>query len=258
MTEAEWLSCADPQPMLEFLRGKASDRKLRLFACASCRRVWHMFDERARKAIGVAERYANGGAGRWERGWNRALAWPGVTWSQKKRGAEQMAAYLAVMWWGERGNAERIEVESLALRLERTMPPMDRPPIDGIEAAWLVSHLSGADWDEGLARLRYREASLRRLRGAGRGASGAACADLLRDLFGNPIRPITINSHWLTSNVLDLARTIYEERAFDRLPILADALMDAGCADEANLSHCRSEGPHVRGCWVVDLILGKK
>jgi hypothetical protein len=62
---------------------------------------------------------------------------------------------------------------------------------------------------------------------------------------------------WRTSDTLGLARGIYEDRAFDRLPLLADALMDAGCDDEQILAHCHSPGPHVRGCWVVDLVLGK-
>lgn len=79
----------------------------------------------------------------------------------------------------------------------------------------------------------------------------------VRDIVGNPFRSTFPEPGWLTSNVLDLARTIYDERAFDRLPILADALMDAGCSDDAILSHCRAEGAHVRGCWVVDLLLGK-
>jgi hypothetical protein len=83
-------------------------------------------------------------------------------------------------------------------------------------------------------------------------------ADLVRELFGNPFRPIAIDPRWQTSTVLDLARLIYDERAFDRLPILADALMDSGCDNDDVLSHCRGEGPHVRGCWVVDLLLGKK
>ena len=89
--------------------------------------------------------------------------------------------------------------------------------------------------------------------------------NLVHDVFGNPFRPVALAPAWLTPNVIDLARTIYEERgllsgALDRtrLAILADALMDAGCDSEAILSHCRSEGPHVRGCWVVDLILGKE
>ncbi|HET6573028.1 MAG TPA: hypothetical protein VFG68_05455 [Fimbriiglobus sp.] len=67
---------------------------------------------------------------------------------------------------------------------------------------------------------------------------------------------MTADSQWLTSTAVDLARAIYEGRAFDRLPILADALQDAGCDDEQLLAHCRSEGPHVRGCWAVDLVLG--
>jgi hypothetical protein len=81
---------------------------------------------------------------------------------------------------------------------------------------------------------------------------------LLRDIFGNPFRPVQFDSRWRTSNVVDLTRTINEERTFERLPILADALMDAGCADEQILKHCRSKGPHLRGCWAVDLILGKQ
>jgi hypothetical protein len=80
---------------------------------------------------------------------------------------------------------------------------------------------------------------------------------LIREVFGNPFRRVRVNPAWLTSTVTELARGIYEERAFDRLPILADALMDAGCDDAELLDHCRSAGPHVRGCWVVDLVLGK-
>ena len=69
--------------------------------------------------------------------------------------------------------------------------------------------------------------------------------------------PASADPRWLTSTVLDLARAIYVERAFDRLPILADALEDAGCDSADVLAHCRGEGPHVRGCWVIDLLLGK-
>jgi hypothetical protein len=81
---------------------------------------------------------------------------------------------------------------------------------------------------------------------------------LLRDIFGNPFRPVSFDPRWRTADTLGLARGIYEDRAFDRLPLLADALMDAGCADEQVIGHCRSEGAHVRGCWVVDLVLGKE
>jgi hypothetical protein len=80
---------------------------------------------------------------------------------------------------------------------------------------------------------------------------------ILRDVFGNSFRPVTAESRWLTPTVVGLARGVYEDRAYDRLPILADALEDAGCADADLLGHLRSPGPHVRGCWALDLILGK-
>jgi hypothetical protein len=82
--------------------------------------------------------------------------------------------------------------------------------------------------------------------------------ELIRDLVGNPFRPVALDVRWRTEDVVGLARGLYEDRAFDRMAILADALMDACCDDEDILSHCRSDGPHVRGCWVVDLILGKQ
>jgi hypothetical protein len=84
---------------------------------------------------------------------------------------------------------------------------------------------------------------------------------LLDELFGNPFRVPRIEPAWLRWNagtVPKLAEAIYEERVFDRLPVLADALEDAGCADADILGHCRSGGEHVRGCWVVDLVLGRR
>jgi hypothetical protein len=80
---------------------------------------------------------------------------------------------------------------------------------------------------------------------------------LLREVVGNPFRPLAVKSSWLTSDVIALADGIYKERAFDRMPILADALQDAGCGNAEVLDHCRGPGPHVRGCHVLDLILGK-
>jgi hypothetical protein len=83
-------------------------------------------------------------------------------------------------------------------------------------------------------------------------------AALARDIFGNPFRPVEFDARWRTSDVVGLARAIYDDRAFERMPILADALMDAGCEHEEIIGNCRGDGPHVRGCWVVDLILDKK
>jgi hypothetical protein len=112
-----------------------------------------------------------------------------------------------------------------------------------ISARTSAEHAIGYCWDFGGRRLRARR------------AKGQAV--ILRDIFGIPFRPVTANPTWLTSTVVTLARGIYDDRAFDRLPILADALMDAGCDDADVLGHCRGGGVHVRGCWVVDLLLGK-
>ncbi len=89
-------------------------------------------------------------------------------------------------------------------------------------------------------------------------AEAEALSQLLRDVVGHPFRPVTVEPRWLTSNVVGLARTIYDDRAHDHLPVLADALMDAGCDVEELLQHCRSEGLHARGCWAVDLLLEKE
>jgi hypothetical protein len=80
---------------------------------------------------------------------------------------------------------------------------------------------------------------------------------LLRDIFGNPCRPVTFASAWRTSTTVALAESMYAARDFGNMPILADALEEAGCDNAEVLSHCRGNGPHVRGCWVVDLVLGK-
>ncbi|MCE9560578.1 MAG: hypothetical protein K8U57_00855 [Planctomycetes bacterium] len=79
----------------------------------------------------------------------------------------------------------------------------------------------------------------------------------MREIFGNPFQPVSFSSEWRTSTVLALAQQMYDSRDFTAMPILADALQDAGCEIEAILHHCRSEQPHCRGCWVVDLVLGR-
>jgi hypothetical protein len=94
------------------------------------------------------------------------------------------------------------------------------------------------------------------------GASRAAhVPSLIREIFGNPLRPVAVDPDWLRWNdgaIQKMASTIYDDRAFDRLPILADALEDAGCSVGQILNHCRSPAPHVRGCWLLDLLLANE
>jgi hypothetical protein len=89
-------------------------------------------------------------------------------------------------------------------------------------------------------------------------AEAETLAVLLRCFFGNPFRPVAVDPAWLTETVVALAEGIYQEWAFDRLPVLADALEEAGCDSDNILTHCRQPGEHVRGCWVIDLLTGRK
>jgi hypothetical protein len=97
----------------------------------------------------------------------------------------------------------------------------------------------------------------RRAANGARHEERAARAGILRDIFGNPFRPVAFSPEWRTDTAVSLAKQMYESREFSAMPILADALQDAGCDNDDMLDHCRGPGPHVRGCWVVDLVLGK-
>jgi hypothetical protein len=90
-----------------------------------------------------------------------------------------------------------------------------------------------------------------------RAERSAEQAALLRDIFGNPFRPVAFDPAWRTSTAVALAQQMYDSRDFGIMPILGDALQDAGCDSDDILDHCRGPGPHVRGCWVVDLVLRK-
>lgn len=197
MTESEWLACTDPEPMLAFLRNQASARKLRLFAVACSRRVWHRIDDLGRAAVEMAELFADAS----------------MTVDQLRmarlacRGAGENAAWYAAASdpWKAAGNAAR-------------------------------SARSGA---------------------AEQMLESEAQANLLRDIMGNPFHTVAFNPSWLSSAVVSLAQSIYDEKDFARMPELAVALDSAGCQDQSILAHGRQEPLHSRGCWVMDLLLGK-
>lgn len=240
MTEAEWPTCADPQPMLRFLDGTAGDRKLRLFVFGCVRRLWHLVPtEPLRHAIETSERHADGLAGRDELG--AAIA--GAHRARPSRNDVARAAYIAarylpgqVDWW----SVVTHTAHAAAGAAVPDVPPAAHSYFDGEQYVTVDVPMSPP----------------RAARSALRDAEYAAHADLLRDIFGNPFRPASFDPSWLTAGVTSLARTIYDGRAFDRMPELADALERAGCTDADVLGHCRGAGPHVRGCWAVDLILG--
>jgi hypothetical protein len=224
MTEAEWLACTDPTPMLEFLRGKASVRKLRLFACCCCYRLhdlWGMMDG-CLEAVEFANLYADGGAARED--------------------LKLMSDDLSVID-DYYGSSEEIRFH--ALDCVMAIPLGD---VSGLANRIIEYFENQHYWTE--AELEAEQEAERVLQ-----------CEILRDFFGNPFRPVIVEPTWLTWNggtVPRLAQVVYDERAFDRLPDLADALEAAGRTNADILGHCRGPGPHVRGCWVVDLLLGKE
>jgi hypothetical protein len=197
MTEAEWLTCADPESMLSQLGERASDRKLRLYAIACWRKPWPAaYAARCAALLELADRLADG---------------------RRPPGRRELIAALRIAY--PEGMIGTLHPQAVA-------------------AVNVLNFVTGKDRRE-----------------------KARQADCVREVFRNPSHVEAADPEWLTWNrgtVRQLAQAAYDERAFERLPVLADALEEAGCADAAILAHCRGPGPHVRGCWVLDLLLGKE
>ena len=215
MTEEQWLACADPTAVLCFLRGRASDRKLRLFAVACCRLNRHMLMTDTLAALEVAEDFADGRITREERRVARARAFAS-SW------------HPDLEYRHRRGPAKACVTAALARRAFEAAS----------KASWFAEH-TGL-WPQEMEERKQVQ------------------AELLRDIFGNPFRPPVPDRRWITSSVAAAAQSIYGSRRFDRVPELVEDLEQAACKDADLLAHCRREGPHVRGCWVLDLVLGKQ
>ena len=258
MTEAEWLGAPTGYTATQVielmfhrtasrdggvtLHVSQSERKLRLFACACCiRQVRPTMDTRIKDALTHACRFAEQECGREELGRHHALAQAVVAELSSLQNRSSDQNYLLFAAW--------------AVMCASTAAEKDTQ-----------SH--------GYASSCFGFASQRSFVAAGFQAEAALDPTvskeeayeieanvqiaLLRDIFENPFRPAAFAPIWRTSTVIAIARHIYDSREFSPMPILGDALEDAGCDNEDILNHCRGDGPHVRGCWVVDLVLGKE
>jgi hypothetical protein len=157
-------------------------------------------------------------------------------------------------------NAARQTEEALDAHRRRPWDP-HQPRDDRTNQACSAAWIAAKKVCEKAARAAtaYSEAGIAFRWVGGEVAEVEAQAGLLRDIFGNPFRPVAFDPAWRTTDVMLLGQGIYEERAFDRMPILADALQDAGCDRDELLSHLRdATATHVRGCWALDLVLGKE
>ena len=242
MTEEEWDGCEQPDKMIPVV-AKLPARKLRLFALACCARIDQLItDPRSRAALEFATRHV-------ETPINR----------QKGRAKIEKAGRAA---------HKEFYAEMFDFPDERSSACLIRScAADAAEATMNVKPWSAARYASsfacfavawGIMYAAKKSSRTHDLPQKVKAPEFAQQAGLLRDIFGNPFRPVALDPIWLTSDVVALARGIYDDRAFDRMPILADALQDAGCNHDDVLTHCRdANAVHVRGCWVVDLLLGK-
>jgi hypothetical protein len=233
-SEQEWLTCEDPDTMLrgglEILAGQTgmhlSERKCVLFMVASLRPIVDVFtDPRSRQLVYALERYADGLLPRPEMD---ALGAATVN----PRNPDDLSDVP-----NEACSEERLRLAYAWDALVAAVPPFQGYEFS--EDAWNVALSAAFATTEPESQRR-------------------AQAQLLRDIFGNPFRPVAVDPARLTPRVVELTRTIYDDRAFDRLPVLADALEEASCHNADILAHCRQPGEHLLGCWVVDLLLGKE
>jgi hypothetical protein len=261
MTEAEWLACENWQPLLAHLAGRVSHRKGPLYICAGLRQLWDLlYDVASRRAVDVIERAADGSVAEAEV--HRAL------WDAESPtfGYDFMRRYAREWFAGEGQDCDRV---STLMRMgiyrkedlqgdDRFLLGDERYRTRLLNAAHIAFHanmvMDGKISGHTLEHLAKQE----------EWPGGW----LVREVFGNPFCTAVTDPSWLSWNggtVLKLAQAIYEERQipaghFDiaRLAVLADALEEAGCTDANLLAHLRGPGPHVRGCWVLDLLLGKE
>jgi hypothetical protein len=237
--EATWLACDDLAEMLEVLRGRASERKARLFACTCVREFWHSLEERSRAAVEAAEAYAD-----------RAL-----TEEELRRARESARAAVAAAAALYAGSYTEASYESL--RLAHAAVTLTEGPLapEAVAQYQLIE-----PWDP--RPVTWEVEYVRTIcRATPQGL-------LVREVFGNPFRPLSVDPAWLAWNggaVVKLAQAAYDNRALPagtldptRLAVLADALLDAGCTDTGILGHLREPGPHVRGCWALDVLLARR
>jgi hypothetical protein len=237
MTKAEWLQCADPDELLQLLESRASSwrarwlpwpgvqpdrtilRKVRLFVSACYRFDWPSLDATDRKRYELFERYADGLAS-----------------------SRQLHEHARAV-----GRSMGPGYESLFLHDARVY---ERQPFLAARRAalWAGHSPSPAEHGGFVPCLALAPHRLRWL------------CDLLRDIVGNPFQRVIIDPSCLSWNegcLGKMARDIYDARRYEELPVLADALEEAGCTNQDILAHCRQGSEHARGCWVLDLLRGR-
>lgn len=240
------MAATDPLLLVNAVADKASDRKLRLLLVACCRRIWPLLQHQAlQEAVEAAEAFVEGMATVEELASSASAVNDLLQALRSSRQAESsyVAVHAVLMACSEPGHLGSRLHSFVGRYINWSYCVMQ-----GLDAAanatalWLKTMPKVSDVSDQLAIEHRRQCFL------------------VRDIFGNPFRPVTITPDclvWNDGTIPKIAQAIYVERAFDRLPILADAIEESGLNDLDILAHCRQSGEHTRGCWVVDLILNK-
>jgi hypothetical protein len=271
MTEAEWLACEDPTPLIGVVKDGATERQMRLLALSCCwrneylvitddvkRRQMPSEVERRRRAIAVLESRIEGAVS--ERELREALgdaSAAGYGSSRDPSDTVGHAVYAAsvVFHFVLRGDWEAVVTTASEVPAYDALTRSGNPDLERIAAFWRVRQSGQGDdrWRSDMHAVEALPEYVSALR-----VEQSNQANLLRDIFGNPFPLVSFSPEWRTDTVVALAHQMYESREFSAMPILADALQDAGCDSADILDHCRGPGPHVRGCWVVDLVLARE
>jgi hypothetical protein len=236
--------------MLQLPRNTLTDRKLRLFACGCIRRIWHLLtDEDAQRGVELVEQYADGLATRSDfTTWWDDLAMEPHSPNAATRGRRNSPA--VVMPRSCALTAALFAQDTVFRTQDRTIE-VGRAAIKKAAAA-AAKYAAVAAGMEALGQ----DLNKKRQAEAVRKEQNSQC-QLLRDLIGNPFHPVCFDPVCFTPVVVSMARCIHNERDFQTMPILGDALEEAGCTNGDILDHCRRPGEHTLGCWVVDALLGK-
>lgn len=240
MTEDDWLTSPDLPTMLSFVRDKGSRRQWRLYLAACCRAAWDALPPSAHRSIETAEDWTDGEHS--ERVRENARS---VLYHDYLQATEEYQLSLVQRRPGEWVGGNPLSDAELAAFLTRQ--GRAKHAADATTVAMGVLCREEYDPENHFGEAINRSGYL---------VAPPFAASYLRCIF-NPFHPNTLDSSWMSTPVVSLARQMYESGDFSAMPILADALQDAGCQDEAILSHCRGDGPHVRGCFVVDACLSK-
>ena len=273
MTEAEWLTCEDPRAMIEHLDASRTaefhdpvtsndhqwdtprvgfDRRFRLYSCLCCRRIWDQIPEEVNKAAVVAVEELLEGQRSGQETYAAFVASSAVEYLPDGGGKRSEPGYWAVKYLGRAFYKHTAAYGALDLT-GRVIEALALAGEYGLEAMYELS--------ERLSRIHHgmslpANAWLQPIPSSVQTILSQQVS-YLRDIFGNPFRPVVFPKSWRTEAAVGLALRMYDDRDFAAMPILADALEEAGCDDADILTHCREPGVHVRGCWVVDLVLGK-